>query len=499
MSILHPSLCKQLKILEEDVSASSIAIEISNYIKENSSDLWAEAIVNLDGLLTLFHKNNLALLKISLKQYAIWFTVQLDCSSTEEIKITFNGEGYLTWAALARDSQGFNQKIENALYNSCKSFDNGGYRTKDKFRHDFDFDMEVESVSITPDPSLPTSNDLVPDLNNLTCRKFTISQLKPKTKSSNGQNLKCEQTKLSKTWWIGEHFVFHKLLNQLKRDYIDADLTELNSGTTVHFKSQSGLIIAKLIWEDRNWDGTNPPKNTEGFDIEEIRGKQKLYHEVKSTKNSKKKANKRFFYPTHAKLKMAEKVGAKNYIVWRVFDIDAMQTDLEYPFERWTIPEELIPKAISNSSDVDIKASSTSQTTPSVIAQPITTWVFGTGRRKRAVARVRIKSGTGQFNINNRPINDYFLHLIHRNNILEVCNLCNIKNTLDIAVNAKGGGTTGQAGAVLLGLARALKEYDPTLEPRLRDNGYLTRDPRKVERKKPGQPGARKRFQFSKR
>jgi small subunit ribosomal protein S9 len=126
-------------------------------------------------------------------------------------------------------------------------------------------------------------------------------------------------------------------------------------------------------------------------------------------------------------------------------------------------------------------------------------WWWGTGRRKAAVARVRIRPGNGEFQVNKRKLTDFFSETRDHKNILTVLEKTNTKGSVDVFVNTNGGGYTGQAGAIILGLGRALSKYDPSLESILRDNGYLSRDPRKVERKKPGQPGARKRFQFSKR
>jgi len=111
----------------------------------------------------------------------------------------------------------------------------------------------------------------------------------------------------------------------------------------------------------------------------------------------------------------------------------------------------------------------------------------------------RIKPGSGVLEINRRTLSNYFTELKYHQDIQEVCKKTSTMKSIDIYVNVQGGGQTGQAGAIVLGLGRALKQFDPTLEPILRENGYLTRDPRQVERKKPGQPGARKRFQFSKR
>ena len=126
-------------------------------------------------------------------------------------------------------------------------------------------------------------------------------------------------------------------------------------------------------------------------------------------------------------------------------------------------------------------------------------WWWGTGRRKTAVARVRIKPGDGKFIVNERPMEKFFNEERDRKDILNVLKVTNTEGRVDIHVNTHGGGFTGQAGAVLLGLARALNKYDQTLEPILRENNFLTRDSREVERKKYGQAGARRRFQFSKR
>jgi small subunit ribosomal protein S9 len=124
---------------------------------------------------------------------------------------------------------------------------------------------------------------------------------------------------------------------------------------------------------------------------------------------------------------------------------------------------------------------------------------WGTGRRKSAVARVRIKHGEGKMTINKKPFNDYFTREQDRAAVLAPLKAVNAEKLFDVFINVKGGGITGQAGASLLGIARALRNYDEGFIPALRDGGHLTRDPRMVERKKPGQSGARRRFQFSKR
>ncbi len=126
-------------------------------------------------------------------------------------------------------------------------------------------------------------------------------------------------------------------------------------------------------------------------------------------------------------------------------------------------------------------------------------WFWGTGRRKTAVARVRVKAGGGSFNVNGKELAVFFTEERDQKNINGMLERTNLKGSVQVEVNANGGGFTGQAGAVILGLGRALLNYDSNLEPILREHGYLTRDDRKVERKKYGQAGARRRFQFSKR
>ncbi|MFH1371087.1 MAG: 30S ribosomal protein S9 [Planctomycetota bacterium] len=124
---------------------------------------------------------------------------------------------------------------------------------------------------------------------------------------------------------------------------------------------------------------------------------------------------------------------------------------------------------------------------------------WGTGRRKTSVARVRLKPGEGKMLINKRKLEEYFRTDQNRAAVMAPLAAAKLEKSFDVFVNVRGGGTTGQAGATVLGIARALKGYDPNLLQMLRDGGYLTRDPRMVERKKPGQSGARKRYQFSKR
>ena len=124
---------------------------------------------------------------------------------------------------------------------------------------------------------------------------------------------------------------------------------------------------------------------------------------------------------------------------------------------------------------------------------------YGTGRRKTAVARVYLRPGSGKMTVNRRDFEEFFPNQVLKMVIRQPLLLTETADKFDILVNVQGGGSTGQAGAIRHGIARALLEYNAELRPRLKAAGFLTRDPRKVERKKYGQPKARKRFQFSKR
>ena len=126
-------------------------------------------------------------------------------------------------------------------------------------------------------------------------------------------------------------------------------------------------------------------------------------------------------------------------------------------------------------------------------------YYWGTGRRKSSVARVRIKPGDGKLLVNKRELDNYFPREQDRIAVLAPLKVVNGEKSFDVFVNMQGGGTSGQSGAVSLGVARALKSYDANYVQALRDAGHLTRDSRMVERKKYGQAGARRRFQFSKR
>ena len=124
---------------------------------------------------------------------------------------------------------------------------------------------------------------------------------------------------------------------------------------------------------------------------------------------------------------------------------------------------------------------------------------ISTGRRKTAVARIRMSPGSGRIEVNGKPFEEYFKTPALQNTVLQPLEVAKSVNLFDLSVNASGGGVTGQAGAIRLAIARALTESNPELRASLKSEGMLTRDPRMKERKKAGQPGARKRFQFSKR
>jgi len=124
---------------------------------------------------------------------------------------------------------------------------------------------------------------------------------------------------------------------------------------------------------------------------------------------------------------------------------------------------------------------------------------YGTGRRKNAVARVFISPGSGKFEVNGRDVKSYFPNVNWLTRAVEPLKFTGTESQIDVWATANGGGAGGQSGAVRMGLSRALSVFNPELRPGLRKNGFLTRDSRMRERKKYGQKGARKRFQFSKR
>ncbi|MBL6707073.1 MAG: 30S ribosomal protein S9 [Planctomycetaceae bacterium] len=138
---------------------------------------------------------------------------------------------------------------------------------------------------------------------------------------------------------------------------------------------------------------------------------------------------------------------------------------------------------------------------PSVVRGKIDRFgvAMGTGRRKTSVARVRIKDGNGEFTVNGKPFDEFFCVERDRKMVQEALNLTGTRDTVNVWVRVNGGGTTGQTGAVVLGVARALQVKDPSLHHVLATGGFLTRDDRMVERKKYGRRKARRSFQFSKR
>ena len=136
---------------------------------------------------------------------------------------------------------------------------------------------------------------------------------------------------------------------------------------------------------------------------------------------------------------------------------------------------------------------------PAAPTGPKPTYIWGIGRRKSAVARVRVAAGAGKIEVNGKTLNEYFTNERDRKAIFGPLEVSNTGGKMDVIVSTNGGGPTGQAGAIVMGLGRALAKYDAGLEPPLRGAGFLTRDSRMKERKKYGQRGARRKFQFSKR
>ena len=124
---------------------------------------------------------------------------------------------------------------------------------------------------------------------------------------------------------------------------------------------------------------------------------------------------------------------------------------------------------------------------------------YATGRRKRSIARVWVKKGSGKIHVNGLKMNEYFKRPVHQIIVTRPLEVSEVASNYDVKCSVKGGGLSGQAGAIRLGISRALILANPEFRAALKSNGLLTRDSRKVERKKPGQPGARKKFQFSKR
>jgi small subunit ribosomal protein S9 len=124
---------------------------------------------------------------------------------------------------------------------------------------------------------------------------------------------------------------------------------------------------------------------------------------------------------------------------------------------------------------------------------------LGTGRRKTSVARVRIRAGSGKLTINDRELEHYFPIIQDRNAVVSALEHTGVRNSVDVVIRVHGGGSTGQAGACMQGIARALMRYDSDLDAKLREKSFLTRDARMKERKKCGLHGARRGTQFSKR
>jgi small subunit ribosomal protein S9 len=182
------------------------------------------------------------------------------------------------------------------------------------------------------------------------------------------------------------------------------------------------------------------------------------------------------------------------------------QGPVEQPVDTTAAPEAAAPETATAESaaaglDIGSQAEAAPVRVPQVLRGKVMPdgTIVGTGRRKTAVARVRLKKGDGKFIINNRPIEEFFCIERDRLIIEGPLKAAGALGTVDIWVRVDGGGTTGQAGAIVLGIARALQAMNPESHAALSDGGYLTRDGRMVERKKYGHKKARRSFQFSKR
>jgi small subunit ribosomal protein S9 len=162
-------------------------------------------------------------------------------------------------------------------------------------------------------------------------------------------------------------------------------------------------------------------------------------------------------------------------------------------------PETSAPSAVDETPHTETPPPAETETATYAPRSKTAGLLWGTGRRKSAVARVRVMPGDGQFLINKREIEEYFSEDRDRGDVIAPLTLLGVRKQWDVHINVRGGGISGQAGAIRLGLARALVRAYAEKEQDLRNAGYLTRDARRVERKKPGRRKARRRFQFSKR
>ena len=168
-----------------------------------------------------------------------------------------------------------------------------------------------------------------------------------------------------------------------------------------------------------------------------------------------------------------------------------------------TQPQETPEQTIEETAEAaDVTAAAEAGPTPEPEPVPMLAGVekaYGTGRRKTSVARVYLRPGSGQLRVNGRPLEEVFTSPAWREHARGPLVFTGVADQFDANITVKGGGGNGQAGAIRQGLARALALANPALRPKLRQNGFLTRDPRMKERKKYGQKGARKRFQWTKR
>ena len=442
---------------------------------ENDDFNLEKDFVGIAVLLELLNKHEIFLCHAERRHnYQLWLTVKNSQGERGTFFLSHNKSLVLTNADCPRAEAKLPASIENVL---CDVFDEFKIGNRLKKGHRF-VKREIQS-----DRPQEGRGGL------LSQEKRTLKKLKRMSNSrGSGSGMFSEEDEFDPQRKKGEQVICDHLLDKLREEFSEAkDVGWV--GDRYQF-SINDEVVAELVWEERETKGERDRNNTVGFDILVIRNETSIFHEVKTGKNDLSSAQR----------SKALAVGKEHYIFWRVYNIDSSNPtfavqDFWESLHKRNVEEQEVVHLVTREQEgqtVVVHQLETNQKNHS-------RWLWGTGRRKRAVARVRIKPGSGVLEINRRTLSNYFTELKYHQDIQEVCKKTSTMKSIDIYVNVQGGGQTGQAGAIVLGLGRALKQFDPTLEPILRENGYLTRDPRQVERKKPGQPGARKRFQFSKR
>ena len=439
---------------------------------ENDDFNLEKDFVGIAVLLELLNKHEIFLCHAERRHnYQLWLTVKNSQGERGTFFLSHNKSLVLTNADCPRAEAKLPASIENVL---CDVFDEFKIGNRLKKGHRF-VKREIQS-----DRPQEGRGGL------LSQEKRTLKKLKRMSNSrGSGSGMFSEEDEFDPQRKKGEQVICDHLLDKLREEFSEAkDVGWI--GDRYQF-SINDEVVAELVWDERETKCEKDRKNTPGYDILVIRNGTSMFHEVKTDRNELSLEQRR----------KAVEVGKDHYKWWNVCT------------KTWNFGEQVYDESQCKSTIEEYEVAhlvTREQDGQTVVDHQLETnqknhseWFWGTGRRKRAVARVRIKPGSGVLEINRRTLANYFTELKYHQDIQEVCKKTSTMKSIDIYVNVQGGGQTGQAGAIVLGLGRALKQFDPTLEPILRENGYLTRDPRQVERKKPGQPGARKRFQFSKR